>query len=204
MTTDITNSFASPALVVVAVGLPPTNFSVHEQLICEALKYFTAALKKEWWRPNKSHLVELRDEHLRTFNTYLNWLYTKKIATGYNAGENAKAHSKWFLLVDAYILGDKLRDADFKDALTDAMVVTDLSNSPYEGFRWGATQMDRARLYENTVENAPARKLLAHLYAQGRSGTLLGTDDAPELLVDLVKKFSSGVARGMRAFETAA
>lgn len=39
------------------------------------------------------------------------------------AGQNAKDNSIWPVLVDSYSLADKLIDVDFKDAVTDAMVM---------------------------------------------------------------------------------
>lgn len=114
-------SFTTPVLRV-EVGSPTKTFFVNEKLICDSSEFFKTALKKEW-SEGRQRTVDLTHDDANTFNIYVNWLHTHKVFVHLKAGQNAKDNSIWPVLVDSYSLADKLIDVDFKDAVTDAMVM---------------------------------------------------------------------------------
>lgn len=61
------------------------------------------------------------------------------------------------LLVDACILGDKLRDLDFADAAMDALLDCAENGSWYPTFQ-------SAHVYEKTLESSPLKRLFTDLY----------------------------------------
>ncbi|KAK5120435.1 hypothetical protein LTR85_006374 [Meristemomyces frigidus] len=181
--------FAAPALVV-KVGSPATTYFVNEHLICNASMYFATAMKQEW-REGRRRVLDLCDENPKTFNIYLNWLYRKKLVIGYTEDQNAVEHSKWSCLVNAYILGDKLIDPDFKDVVTDAMVLLYLTKR-HAGVRVYPGCSHRVKLYENTTEGSKARKLFVHLFAAYKTPHAEIERDPKEFLVDLTRSLMLG------------
>ncbi|KAF2801691.1 uncharacterized protein BDZ99DRAFT_528162 [Mytilinidion resinicola] len=102
--------------IIVRVGSPPTDFSVHESLVCSRSPFFANAMNGAWAEA-ESRVVPLPDDAPSTFALYRTWLYT-----GLLACKSSSDSDEWELLACAYVLGEKLQDSDFKDTVIDAMV----------------------------------------------------------------------------------
>lgn len=94
------------------ISKPATRFHVDARLLSTS-DYFQAALKADWVE-GQMHTVTINDIEPRIFNTYLNFQQNHHIFALQEPTET------WFYLSDCYFLGDRLMDADSKDAILDA------------------------------------------------------------------------------------
>ncbi|KAF2496919.1 hypothetical protein BU16DRAFT_507616 [Lophium mytilinum] len=165
--------------ITVRVGSPPTDFSVHETLVCSRSPFFANAMNGAWAEA-ESRIVPLPDDAPSTFALYRTWLYT-----GLLASKSDSSSDEWELLACAYVLGEKLQDSDFKDTVIDAMIenpsttTADGPSSP-ETTDAEATELEEMEffkrnpavliyIYENTPPSAPVRRLLVdHYRAAGK------------------------------------
>lgn len=170
--------------VVVKIGDPPTHFEVNEHVLKRSSKYFQSALKEEVWVEGQERTITIDDIDSRFFNIYIAWLHSNRIFTTRTKAQDADSHSKQVALVECYILGDRLLDIDFKDAITDAMLQQSLQNiedNPRGGNRYPTTACV-CLLYENTTEHDRARQLYADIFAKARDPELLNDGDPPAFL----------------------
>lgn len=93
--------------------------------------------------------------------------------------------AKYGLLVKLCILGDRLCDVDFKDAITDAAGQQILTS--YEGVRYTIGTPDCRLLYENTLPNAPLRRLVVRTFVMLRCCSRVAEDEPSALLHDIIQ-----------------
>lgn len=145
------------------VGADAQVFYVHQSLLCQNSPFFEAANKEEW-KEGKDHCVPFPDDSPATVAVYVHWLYTGKIYTrSLEEDEQASNSKEARLLIDSFVLGDKLQDGHFKDAVLDGFIV--MVGTPVKS----GTQMYPGdslinRTYENTPEGSPLRRLLVDMY----------------------------------------
>lgn len=114
-------------------------------------------------------------------------------------GQNPGKNYPFATLINAYALGDKLLDSDFKDAVTDAMVLcftimtTNETIVPHPG--------DRTKLYDKTAPSSKARRLLVHRMARIVNPELYGEVDCHTFLLDVAQE---AIRRDSKSTEEAA
>jgi len=168
--------------------------------------FMKAALSGEW-EEARSGIVKLPDEKPEVFSTYTQWLYQGVVATQ-DREVPIDDDEEYLELAQAYILGDRLQDADFQDAVLDCIVAK--SDEKVLGGSRVFPRIDVVHhIYENTAEGSSARKVMVDLYcwnARG-NGTWLGPeckDAAPhDFLYDLAASLivNRGPPGGMIPFE---
>jgi hypothetical protein len=85
---------------------------------------FHAALSVGF-RKARSRDVELLEEHPRIFDMWLSFLYTLQVDVVRKLAPHPDANRvtvEWYSLLDASVIGDRLEDSTFRDALLDAIV----------------------------------------------------------------------------------
>lgn len=143
------------------------------------------ATKKEWLEGH-TRAVDLPDDEPPVFLVWLNWIYRQHLAVGLNTGERMATPfmvTAWSLLINAYALGDKLLDGDFKDAVIDAMAA--LEHQTCDGRKYVPGVCARTFLYHMTTPGSTARKFLIHIMARAKN--LLTEQDDHSLLLDIAK-----------------
>lgn len=120
------------------------------------------------WREPRDRSIELKDDNPDTFEIYQHWLYFGTVPT--RDDESGKtADAEYLQLAEAYVLGDKLRDGNFKDAIIDAMLHKSRSKfsdgtSVVTSFFPGEHVV--RHIYDNTPKSSEARHLLVYFYVE--------------------------------------
>jgi hypothetical protein len=74
--------------------------------------------------------------------------------------------------VDAYILGDKLQDGDFKDIIIDVMIEKCKSKTS-DKYQWFSVGPVIQCIYDNIPESSKVKRLLINIYVYHESGSWL-------------------------------
>lgn len=180
---------ASPA-VSVAVGQTPKIFQVHGAILCTSSKFFRKVLKPEWMslRGEDKKPIELTDpeDDPETFTIYVHWLYYKALPASVSGKPSSGQIAR---LVDAYLLGEKLMDVSFKNAVM-AAIITSFCHSPRSERRFPCTA-DIEALYDRTTPTSPLRSLIVDLWvyvAHTSKGWMRDVENVPkEFLIDVTK-----------------
>lgn len=145
---------------------------VHEDLLRSSSNYFRAALR-EHWEEGASGSVDLPEVDAKAFAVYVKWLYTGHLyLTGgpdeglwdlgkYPVPLRNTEELRW---VDCYRAGDYLQDADFKDALIDAVVQL-YNRTSYLEKRRMPTYF--ASVYNWTTTTSPHRNFVVDMCVAG-------------------------------------
>lgn len=158
-----------------------------ETLVKGSSEYFQTALKPEW-QPGKSRVIELPFDDAISFNVYLNWLYFEKIFVKFDGDyEVCSAAKSWQDLTNAYVLGDKLLDTPFKEAVMDAMVV--FGSVRYSSTRVLPSINTISSLYDKTPTGSAARHFVTDLFTHAISKDLVTEEwsRSPAFVFDLYK-----------------
>jgi hypothetical protein len=169
-------------MINVVVGTNGNTYPVHESLICASSNFFQTARKPEWSAGNPG-VVDLSDEMPDIFEVYLHWLYFKTFPTIQDQDP------EYMELGQCYVLGEKLLDVKFKNAVIDAMSDV-LENQPEDDvFIPGPLTIET--VYEGTPKGSPARALLVDMWAvkAGKFGKADLDECPPEFAIDLAKEF---------------
>ncbi|KAF7682229.1 hypothetical protein GT037_001205, partial [Alternaria burnsii] len=130
--------------IVVQVGNEVIH--VHECLISSSSEFFKNATKPEW--RTESRPIDLSDEQPDIFKRYCQWLYTGFIAPG---PPGPPAESSFRCLAYMYVLGEKIIDYEFQNAVIQAMM-SDISR----------TNVVKARLLASETGSTPLSFLIYH------------------------------------------
>ena len=141
--------------VTVLVGSEEQSFTIHQDLICAKSKFFKAACSTRW-RSGNERAVRLPDADPSIFKAYSNWIYSgglpKDTCTSERSDDDKAAETA--LLVELYILGDKLDDIEMRNAIKRQLLNT---------MRRQSTLTDSKpirRIYESTLPGSLMRKMM--------------------------------------------
>ncbi|KAF2494963.1 hypothetical protein BU16DRAFT_428025, partial [Lophium mytilinum] len=143
----------------VLVGPEEVPFFVHEGPIRASSKFFDNAMKGPW-NESTERCVRLRDDDPEIFSIYQHWLYSQTLSTRKDYDVARKTYSA---LCDAYCLGEKLMDDNFKNTAIDAIIQRRSSSSG--GTVWAPGGDVIAKAYKGTPEGSLLRKLLVDFFA---------------------------------------
>ncbi|KAI6845466.1 hypothetical protein KC332_g3248 [Hortaea werneckii] len=175
--------------ILVSVGQPAKLFCI-PKVLCASSDYFKTALKEKW-REGKIGAVELQDVDPRIFNIYANWLMRRKIYIDCKITEGKVMTGQYFLAFTAYALGDRLRDPDFKDAVTDAIAYYMIMEKDGEGYKYPLPcDSSINMLYATTTPGCTARRLVEHSVAALLNKKFVSEKFPPAFLVGLVQELS--------------
>lgn len=115
------NRYSLFDMITVSVGSDDVHYPVHEDVVRKSSKFFDNAMKPEWAkaRPNP-RVVDLSDEDPRIFQIYLHWMYFKTIPSVYTTIAT-NWNPEYVQLSSCYIMGEKLVDSAFKNAVLTAL-----------------------------------------------------------------------------------
>lgn len=140
-------------VIVFLVGVDePMRFIVHERLVNPRSEFTRLALRGVW-KEALGRTIKLPEDDPEVFSVYQQWLYDGLVHTSSGTIFPTKTDDEYEALVKAYILGEKLMDPDFKDAITDAIVD---KFRCLRRFDTGLTTL----VFNETPSGSPLRRLL--------------------------------------------
>ncbi|RAK77502.1 BTB/POZ domain-containing protein [Aspergillus fijiensis CBS 313.89] len=157
---DSVNKFQGRTIEIV-VGDEQKIYNVHEGLVRASSPFFEKALAGEW-KESAQRTIQLRDDEPEIVALYIHWLYCGKLAVC--CGEPGRIpNSEYLDLVKAYVLGDKILDTLFQDAIVDAIVESRRSTGQDEtsSYPFGEA-LEYA--YNRLAETAPILELFVDMY----------------------------------------
>ena len=145
--------------------------------------------------------ITLLEPDAKSLNLYLNYLYTTHIHAGHRTDESptktsseGEGYTGLSRLVKCYLLGTRLQDAHFRDAILDA-IVTLVSNGKKQGKTMLGLIMQRVKHhYIQLPMGSKARRLFVHLFAHFGDWRLLEKSDPQAFLVETREVIMRGIA----------
>jgi hypothetical protein len=157
-------------VVVFLVGAhDPKRFIVHERLVSPRSEFARLALRGVW-KEAQERTIKLPEDDPEVFSVYQQWLYDRLIHTS-SGNLFPQTDDEYEALVKAYILGEKLLDTDFKDAIIDAIVDKFRSQCCFDT---GLTTL----VFNETPSGSPLRRLWMDAYYH--FGTSEWLEDQPD------------------------
>ncbi|OQO01633.1 hypothetical protein B0A48_12669 [Cryoendolithus antarcticus] len=176
-------------MVTLLVGPYETKMAVHASHLQNSSEFSKLALQK-WWQEGEERTIRLPEERPDDFRYYLHFLYKHEIATepldnpaGFDIAERYAFHA------DLYLLGERMQDRDFKNAIIDCMIETNELRNECNDTE--CPHVDTiTTVYEGTPAPSPMRRLLVDMYVrQGDATWFAGADmrgGHPDFMADLV------------------
>ena len=151
-------------------------------------------MKPEWAsvRPDP-RIIDLPDDDAAAFGLYMQWLYSRKLPILPDSPESSGTSAEGYhTLAWAYVLGERLMDNEFKNAISDAYVLYARGSTPAK-CHYPCNEEIRI-IYEGTSEKAPIRKLLVDIWCcRGKYEWIENDSDLPkDFLVGVMKALLKG------------
>lgn len=163
---------------------------MHKDLICYKSPYFSLAVK-DHWKEGREGRVPLPDDDPAAFALYIQWIYRGRICSSQDMGETEGNREEMNLLIEAFVLGEKLQDRDFRDAVIDSLIQA-VDTPDAQNKKWYPPPATVDRAYRATPESSPLRRLLVDMYYfHGRPEWLDEASNA-EFVRDLARIFLQG------------
>lgn len=178
--------------ITVAVGQDElkVSFKVHEHAICDRSEFFRNSMKPEWSSMRADpRVIELPEDDPDAFSLYRTWVYSGKLAILPDKDCDLNSTTeRYHTLAYAYVLGERLLDTDFKNAIADAYVLYARGIPPSR--RYYPSNEEIRIIYEGTREESPIRQLLVDIwYCRGKAEWLEKDADLPrEFLTNVVRE----------------
>jgi hypothetical protein len=172
-------------------------FNVHRGVLCKSSKFFKRAMQPEWAeRRTDANTLDLSDDPVEIVTLYVQWLYYGQVPVtifkgdDYDSAKRSCEAGKIFAtLAKAYIFGEKVMDATFRNAILLKFIETE------RVFRWYPEVDVAAIVYEGTTAGAPLRRLISDWIAYNANGHAgwLGYFDkcSREMLADAIKNMAT-------------
>jgi hypothetical protein len=138
---------------------------------------------RDGWLGNDTRTVKPVVVHPGVFKIPVNWIHQRRIVLGMGPEEQLEDEEPWVRTADAYILGDRLADADLKDAVTDGMVMLHLMKDDEES----DNHIDRPvrnRVSRETQPGSKLRLLRFHAAFECQIEGIFSAEDGPAFLVE--------------------
>ncbi|KAH7085363.1 hypothetical protein BKA63DRAFT_499471 [Paraphoma chrysanthemicola] len=151
-------------MITASVGSDDIKCAVHEDVIRNSSKVFDNAMKHEWAnaRPD-ARGIDLSDEDSKIFQIYLHWMYFKTIPTVHTTIAT-NWNPEYVKLSRCYVMGEKLMDTAFKNAVLTALADA-MDNQPFYEAKCPGKRTIHT-IYEGTPEDAPARRMLVDIWIE--------------------------------------
>ncbi|GIZ49937.1 hypothetical protein CKM354_001295300 [Cercospora kikuchii] len=170
--------------VEVGAGDESQRWTIHEKLLCKDSAFFRAATKEEW-TPREDGIIAMPDDDPHAFEIYVQWLYGGKLLVQARDMDPKKSR-ELRLLVESFILGEKLQDRVFQHATIDSLIacVNDYDQEGTVYFPAGHAD----RVYEATPENSPLRSLIVDMFVYHGHSAWVGSNANTCFLRDVARK----------------
>jgi hypothetical protein len=148
----------------VVVGPDQYEHTVHKDLFCEKSPYFSTATKEHWQEGQEGRVtLPLPNDDPAVFALYIQWVYRGRIFCRQDMGDTGGNREEIDLLIEAFVLGEKLQDQEFRDALVDCLIHA-VDTPDGQDKRWYPTPSAVDRAYRGTPDSSPLRRLLVDMY----------------------------------------
>jgi hypothetical protein len=171
--------------------------NVHQGLLCKSSEFFKRAMKPEWASLREDpHTIHLSEDTIEVVILYVRWLYRPELQVEVTMPEDnsdacrgVQSEKLYTELAEAYVFGEKILDASFKNAAVQKFLEVQriLTYSP------GPCSV--AIVYAGTTTGSRLRHLITDLIAYNASGhESWGTyfEEYPrEALIDAIKAINT-------------
>jgi hypothetical protein len=170
--------------IEVVVGKPPQTFHDHERVICASSAYFKLVMGSRG-KEAKARKVCLDEAIPSNFEVYDHSLYRGTLLMDFGS------KGMWARLARACVLGEKLQDRNFSDAVMEEMLVACRKTQP-DGRAYGPGKQIVTFIYANTPDSSVVRQFLVDVWASTEHVLRWLTESADN--DDLPKPFVYGLA----------
>lgn len=143
---------------------------------------------KDCWKEGQEGRIPLPNDNSDAFALYIQWLYRDRIFSSQDMSDTEGNREEVDLLIEAFVLGEKLQDQDFKDAIIDSLIHA-VDTPDGQDTRWYPRSAAIDRAYGGTPENSPLRKLLVDMHFFHGHADWLDKATNTDFLRDLAKEF---------------
>jgi hypothetical protein len=171
-------------LISVEVAPEQKTYNVHKSFLIRGSNFFRLALQSEWIE-NTAQVVKLPEVEPSVFNIYVNWLYSRELMLGMGRKE-LYMRSVRDCVFDCYLHGDRLLDADFKDAVSDSLVMMYLKENS-DGKTCIPNSRTIQRVYRNTKKGSKLRLLVVHRKLASQDPTNFDLEHGIDFLLDFAQ-----------------
>ncbi|KAI9695344.1 MAG: hypothetical protein M1820_008696 [Bogoriella megaspora] len=156
------STYDSLVKIVVGKGLRQEEFRVYRGLLCHHSTYFKKALQGNWLEAKNQEFL-LDEDDPRVFSAVYNWIFTRRLYDPpQGAQESHKIPIDWKLLFKIYVFSKARGIPGVSYAVIDLLCLK------YAEV-WQVPCFEIQFLYENTLPDDPARKLVVHFLSQSCS-----------------------------------
>jgi hypothetical protein len=142
------------------------------------------------WKETDQRSIRLEEDEPETVQLYIQWLYYRVLPVACSL----PGDEEYALLAKAFVLGDRLRDVDFANAVMDAMV--EKCQTPASDGKIWYPEADVVKyVYDNTPDSSPVRRFFVDVISHNERGGWLGSK------VDLPKDFLYDLSSALLTFE---
>jgi hypothetical protein len=175
--------------VAVVVGPQKEVFHVHETLLRQSCPFFDKAMGPQW-KESKERKITMPDDDAEVMKIYVYWLYCGALLM-YPPKSQESADREDLSYVKAWILGDKLLDLEFQNAVIDG-IFERYHTEPRDGKRWNVWPGAVDYAFDKTYKGAPLRRLFVDMYCLWSKKDILASwgreEDIPHaFLVEAVR-----------------
>ncbi|USP73218.1 hypothetical protein yc1106_00492 [Curvularia clavata] len=176
--------------VAIRVGTEGSMYTVHSAVLRKRSNFFASAMKPEWSGSNPSRPpIDLTDEDPAIFEIYVHWLYFRVLPTTAEDLDNTEVDFEFCTLSKCYVLGEKLMDTAFKNAIIDAFTEAKFETPHLDLPSPGVIPV--TIIYDGTPKNSPARRLMIKMWSK------YATADWAPLLEDMPSEFNANLFRAV-------
>ena len=181
LSADDFKSYSKSSLITIFVGqgASTVELAAHEDQLFKS-PFFEMALRKDWCE-GRTRKIELLDDHGGTVECYLDFLYTRQVPDDHHIDQ----------LANLYVLGQKLLDIKFKNAVL-ARILQTAKRLEDGGHFYGSfndSEVAIRIMYECTPSGSLGRQLLVDIFFAASESNKLEDDFHPEFTHDLLVKF---------------
>lgn len=139
-------------LITVLADRHEQPFKIHRELICSKSTYFQSVCSPENIRTEGGRYPNLPEVEATTFQAYVEWVYTSKVAIKINMADKvAETGAKHKALFALYNLGEELGDVKLRNQVMDCLVTR------IRG--WPSAQIV-ARAWDKSLQGSCLRKMI--------------------------------------------
>lgn len=158
------------SVTTLLVGDDAVELHVHEKLLRAHSTFFDAALSHSWIEAQQRRIA-LPEDKVATLEVYVQYLYTGNIFIKSGKSElkleHDSNHPEYFVLADLYVLGEKVGNVRFRNAVINAFIsrmqeAQHVTESGKHHCCPIATVVDT--VYQGTRPNSPARRLMVDVH----------------------------------------
>lgn len=166
------------------------TFTAPESLLTGSSEFFKAACRNNW-REAVSRTIKIPEVNAIAFNTYLHWVYCKKIYT--HLFTNASNCGAMFNdLVELWLLADRFLDTELRDSIMDILRKSAVSfNDKIDDWTTVLTPEMIVRIWSATTRRRSLRRFVVDIYESKVTAEILDRvrDDChPDFFGDLAMR----------------